>query len=83
MEHFQTFIPRYFIVHPVGDRFKKYENLITLYLYAVQAFIIYFGDIFREASFWAGTPYVTPKTVEQQDIQSLLRIRSNYVEVRT
>lgn len=36
-----------------------------------------------EASFWAGTPYVTPKTVEQQDIQSLLRIRSNYIEIRT
>jgi hypothetical protein len=32
-----------------------------------------------EASFWAGTPYVTPKTVEQQDIQSLLRIRSNFI----
>ena len=47
MEHLQTFIPRYFIVHPVGDRFQKYENLITLYLYAVQAFLIYFGDIFR------------------------------------
>jgi hypothetical protein len=31
-----------------------------------------------EASFWVGTPYVTPKTVEQQDIQGLLRIRSNY-----
>jgi len=36
-----------------------------------------------EASFWTGTPYVTPKTVEQQDIQSLLRIRSNYIEIRT
>lgn len=36
-----------------------------------------------EASFWQGTPYVTPKTVEQQDIQSLLRIRSNYLEMRT
>ena len=36
-----------------------------------------------EASFWAGMPYVTPKTVEQQDIQSLLRIRSNYIEIRT
>ena len=36
-----------------------------------------------EASFWAGTPYVTPKTVEQQDIQSLLRIRSNFIEIRT
>lgn len=36
-----------------------------------------------EASFWSGTPYVTPKTVEQQDIQSLLRIRANYIEMRT
>lgn len=36
-----------------------------------------------EASFWPGTPYVTPKTVKQQDIQSLLRIRSNYLEMRT
>jgi transposase len=36
-----------------------------------------------EASFWTGTPYVTPKTVEQQDIQSLLRIRSQYLEMRT
>lgn len=36
-----------------------------------------------EAYFWAGTPYVTPKTVKQQDIQSLLRIRSNYIELRT
>lgn len=36
-----------------------------------------------EASFWSGTPYVTPKTVEQQDIQSLLRIRSNYIDMRT
>ena len=36
-----------------------------------------------EASFWPGTPYVTPKTVEQQDMQSLLRIRNNYLEMRT
>jgi transposase len=36
-----------------------------------------------EASFWPGTPYVTPKTVEQQDIQSLLRIRTNYIALRT
>lgn len=36
-----------------------------------------------EASFWSGTPYVTPKTVEQQDIQSLLRIRTNYIDMRT
>lgn len=36
-----------------------------------------------EASFWAGTPYVTPKTIEQQDIQSLLRIRSGYLDMRT
>lgn len=36
-----------------------------------------------EASFWSGTSYVTPKTVEQQDIQSLLRIRANYIEMRT
>lgn len=36
-----------------------------------------------EASFWPGTPYVTPKTIEQQDIQSLLRIRSNYLDMRT
>lgn len=36
-----------------------------------------------EASYWAGTPYVTPKTVEQQDIQSLLRIRTGYLEMRT
>lgn len=35
-----------------------------------------------EASFWPGTPYVTPKTIEQQDIQSLLRIRTNYLEMR-
>ena len=35
-----------------------------------------------EASYWPGTPYVTPKTVEQQDIQSLLRIRTNYLETR-
>jgi hypothetical protein len=36
-----------------------------------------------EASFGAGTPYATPKTIEQQDIQSLLRIRSNYMDIRT
>ncbi len=36
-----------------------------------------------EASFWPGTPYVRPKTIEQQDIQSLLRIRTNYLEART
>ena len=36
-----------------------------------------------EASYWPGTPYVQPKTVYQQDIQSLLRIRSNYLETRT
>lgn len=36
-----------------------------------------------EASFWAGTPYVTPKTIEQQDIQSLLRIRTGYLDMRT
>lgn len=36
-----------------------------------------------EASFWPGTPYVTPKTIEQQDIQSLLRIRANYLQMRT
>lgn len=35
-----------------------------------------------EASFWPGMPYVKPKTVEQQDIQSLLRIRNNYLEMR-
>jgi len=36
-----------------------------------------------EASFWSGVSFVTPKTVEQQDIQSLLRIRKNYLETRT
>jgi transposase len=36
-----------------------------------------------EASFWPGTPYVTPKTVAQQDMQSLIRIRNNYLEMRT
>lgn len=36
-----------------------------------------------EASYWSGIPYVTPKTIEQQDIQSLLRIRANYIETRT
>ena len=35
-----------------------------------------------EASFWSGVSFVTPKTVEQQDIQSLLRIRKNYLETR-
>ena len=65
MEHFQTFIPRYFIVHPVGDRFKKYENLITLYLYAVQAFIIYFGDIFRMSYY--------QHSVEQASQESILK----------
>lgn len=36
-----------------------------------------------EASYWSGISFVTPKTLEQQDIQSLLRIRSNYLETRT
>jgi transposase len=36
-----------------------------------------------EASFSPSTPYVTPKTIEQQDIQSLLRIRANYLDSRT
>jgi transposase len=36
-----------------------------------------------EASYWSGMSFVTPKTLEQQDIQSLLRIRSNYLEMRT
>ena len=36
-----------------------------------------------EASFWEKTPYVTPKTVEQQDIQSLLRIRKSSLDART
>lgn len=36
-----------------------------------------------EASFWQGMPYVKPKTEEQQDMQSLLRIRNNYLEMRT
>lgn len=36
-----------------------------------------------EASYSARTSYVTPKTVEQQDMQSLLRIRSNYLSMRT
>jgi transposase len=36
-----------------------------------------------EASFWPGMPYVKPKTIEQQDMQSLLRIRNNYLEMRT
>jgi transposase len=36
-----------------------------------------------EASFSPNTPYVTPKTVEQQDIQSLLRIRATYLDSRT
>jgi transposase len=36
-----------------------------------------------EASFWSGVSFVTPKTIAQQDIQSLLRIRKNYLETRT
>jgi transposase len=36
-----------------------------------------------EASYWSGISFVTPKTIEQQDIQSLLRIRNNYLEMRT
>jgi len=36
-----------------------------------------------EASYWSGISFVAPKTVEQQDIQSLLRIRSNYLDMRT
>ena len=36
-----------------------------------------------EASYWSGISFVTPKTVEQQDIQSLLRIRSNQLKIRT
>ncbi len=36
-----------------------------------------------EASYWPSMPYVSPKTLEQQDIQSLLRIRTNYLEMRT
>ncbi len=36
-----------------------------------------------EASYWSGISFVTPKTVEQQDIQSLLRIRSNFLDMRT
>jgi transposase len=36
-----------------------------------------------EASYWSGMTFVTPKTVEQQDIQSVLRIRNNYLETRT
>lgn len=36
-----------------------------------------------EASHWSGISFVTPKTVEQQDIQSLLRIRKNYLDMRT
>jgi transposase len=36
-----------------------------------------------EASYWSGISFVTPKTIEQQDIQSVLRIRNNYLETRT
>jgi len=36
-----------------------------------------------EASYWSGIRFVTPKTIEQQDIQSVLRIRNNYLETRT
>lgn len=36
-----------------------------------------------EASYWSGISFVTPKTIEQQDIQSLLRIRKNYLENKT
>ncbi len=36
-----------------------------------------------EASYWSGISFVAPKTVEQQDIQCLLRIRKNYMETRT
>jgi transposase len=36
-----------------------------------------------EASYWSGMTFVTPKTVKQQDIQSVLRIRNNYLETRT
>lgn len=36
-----------------------------------------------EASYWSGISFVTPKTIEQQDIQSLLRIRKNYLETKT
>lgn len=36
-----------------------------------------------EASYWTGISFVTPKTVAQQDIQSLLRIRSNYLQMKT
>ena len=36
-----------------------------------------------EASYWTGISFVTPKTVAQQDIQSLLRIRQNYLDMRT
>lgn len=36
-----------------------------------------------EASYWSGISFVTPKTIEQQDIQSLLRIRNNLLETRT
>jgi transposase len=36
-----------------------------------------------EASFWSGVSFVTPKTIAQQDIQSLLRIRKNYLNNRT
>lgn len=36
-----------------------------------------------EASFWSGVSFVTPKTIAQQDIQSLLRIRKNLLDTRT
>lgn len=36
-----------------------------------------------EASYSPNTPYVTPKTIEQQDIQSLLRIRASQIDIRT
>ncbi len=35
-----------------------------------------------EASYWSGISFVTPKTVAQQDLQSLLRIRSNQLKIR-
>lgn len=35
-----------------------------------------------EASYWSGIHYVTPKTIKQQDIQSLLRVRTNYLQSR-
>lgn len=36
-----------------------------------------------EASYYSGISFVSPKTVAQQDIQSLLRIRKNYIDTRT